>query len=89
MFTEGRDILPYPVRENDIVKKVGKKVDVQAISAKLHLSESNTHMDSSKSFFFIDGMYNHTHLVKHLLIHYYSPFNEYNNFTTAAVSAST
>lgn len=58
MFTEGRDILPYTVRENDIVKKVGKKVeeetwqDVQAISAKLRLSESNTHMDSSKSFFY-------------------------------------
>lgn len=59
MFTEGRDILPYTVRENDIVKKVGKKVeeetwqDVQAISAKLHLSESNTHMDSSKTFFLL------------------------------------
>lgn len=59
MFTEGRDILPYTVRENDILKKVGKKEeeeekwqDVQAISAKLHLSESNTHMDSSKSFFY-------------------------------------
>lgn len=47
------------------------------------------HTWTPPSLFFIDGMYNHTHLVKHLLIHYYSPFNEYNNFTTAAVSAST
>lgn len=45
------------------------------ITFQQHLSDSDAQMDFASPslfyfiFFFIDGVYNHTHLIKHLLIH--------------------